>query len=334
MPVFPKKQGFNLRSGNGPLAFKNMGGSPTKHEGHLPKGQTHFHGEGEPSKDNVIRTEKEAERFNILTGETDIAPGITPPNTGLTPEITNVRGRIKFDPHTDKIIESSLKPTVVDGKKIAPTREDLKLANKYQTLTTKRDITNAKLAEQKKGGGWKGRKLTRKVSKTQEKFDKLDKELTTLSAQYDKINKSNPKDPRLDDLDKQINKLTNQHAKVEGRLDKRKDKQWDYEQDIKEGKKVVKGNIFTRMKSNRQDREARRQRTYLNYSDRERWQYRQNKINSLANVVNVYAGGKSKPVDWSNIPDDQRELKNYKSFNDRLKEIENISQKYKKPDEE
>ena len=52
MPVFPKKQGFSMRSGNGPLAFKNIGSSPTKHA----TGAEHEHavgGSGSYRKDPI-----------------------------------------------------------------------------------------------------------------------------------------------------------------------------------------------------------------------------------------------------------------------------------------
>jgi hypothetical protein len=42
MPKFPKNKGFSMRSGNGPLEFKQMGSSPAKHEGFGE--HTHKHG--------------------------------------------------------------------------------------------------------------------------------------------------------------------------------------------------------------------------------------------------------------------------------------------------
>ena len=123
--------GFKLKSGNSALAFKNMGSSP--------------------AQQIIISPQDEDATVESVSQKAIRDPEPVKPKTGLTPEITNVRGRIKFDPHTDRILEPSLKPRIVDGKKLAPTPEDLKLANKYQKLTTKRDVTDAKLAEQISG---------------------------------------------------------------------------------------------------------------------------------------------------------------------------------------
>ena len=117
--------GFKLRSGNSALAFKSMGSSPAKQEAFLPKGE--YMPVSDKTKQQIADDKALIQKLSSKG-----------PNTGLTPEIINVRGKIEFDPHTDRILEKSLKPRIVDGKKFAPSPEDIKLANKYQKLTTKR----------------------------------------------------------------------------------------------------------------------------------------------------------------------------------------------------
>ena len=274
------------------------------------------------------------------------------------------RGRVKFDIKTGKIIDSSLedketmsitdntkykkdaegKFVLDDGVKVklkpedkgyvGPTitktkesinREDQNLVKKYKKTMTGADATRKKLDKDISTGGRRGRNLKSKVSKSQKKFDNLDKELTNLSSQYDKINKNNPNDPRLLDMEKRIDKLTTKHGKVEDKLDRRKDKQWNYQEDIKEGKKVVKGNLFTRMKANRQERDLRNQRNYLNMSDKERHPWRQMNIDNRAQVIRRSGGGGEGyeiQTDFSEYMNPT--TTNYKSFNEMMQNYQNM----------
>ena len=263
-------------------------------------------------------------------------------------ETKKVRGKIKFDPHTDQIIDESTKPstkiTVTGGGKqyigkddarkeiqsghesyidpsiskenVALNPEDVKLANKYKNLMTKKASTEKKLTEQISTGGIKGRKLTKRVDKTQKKFDKLDKELTSLTDAYDEISKMSKgqigdefREKKLADLDKKIKKLTKKHGRVENRLDRRKDKKWGHEQDIKEGKKVIKGNLLTRAKSNWQNVEARRQRAVINMTDAERAAYRRNNAKNIAAIASSQrTTGSMERYKRSTIHPDNRKL--------------------------
>ena len=117
------------------------------------------------------------------------------------------------------------------------------------------------------------------------------------------------REKKLTDLDKKIKKLTKKHGRVEYRLDRRKDKKWGHEQDIKEGKKVIKGNLLTRAKSKRQNVEARRQRAVINMTDAERAAYRRNNVRNLASILsNEKTAGSMERYKRSTIHPDNRQL--------------------------
>ena len=82
------------------------------------------------------------------------------------------------------------------------------------------------------------------------------------------------------------------------------------------GGKRPKGNLLTRMKSNRQDRKARGQRNWLNMSDEERRQWRQKQIEAGAEGIRRAGGGgrKGKLVDWSISPDKEQKLTRHPSY--------------------
>ena len=77
---------FGSKSSNFMQGYPEHETSALKHEGHLPKGETHFHG-GEPGEEtagNVVRSEEEGKgkRFNVVTGEEESTPGVTPKEAG------------------------------------------------------------------------------------------------------------------------------------------------------------------------------------------------------------------------------------------------------------
>ena len=278
----------------------------------------------------------------------------------------NVRGKLEFDPVTGRMIKppKNVKTEVTGGQtigeggkiindtKIKTTTtglsiEDQMLANKYQNLHNKSSITQNKLNEQiSTRNVSKSKNLKSKVTKAQGKLDESKKNLETTNSKVEELqnkiknlNKSDglirkSNDPNIrKNLEKELNEARKDQKfytkKVDRRtkkLDKKQTKSTDFEEG---GGKRAKGNLFTRMKSNRQQKQLRKQRNYINMSDEERRNYDRMKVHNRAELIrgmsskhkaNIYLDPKEYAKSGG-----KPELDNKKSFNDLMAEYEKMS---------
>jgi len=236
-------------------------------------------------------------------------------------EKINVRGKLKFDPITGKMIKPDDVKTEVTGSqtigeggkiindtKIKTTTtglsiQDQMLANKYQNLHNKSSITQNKLNEQiSTKNVSKSEKLKGRVTKAQSKLNESTKNLETTNSKIEELqnkiknlNKSGglvrkSNDPNIrKNLEKELNEARKDQKfytkKVDRRtkkLDKKQTKSTEFEEG---GGKRAKGNIFTRAKAKRQQKKLSKQRDYINMSDEERKNYDRMKVHNRAELI-------------------------------------------------
>ena len=326
-----KNSGFKLRSGNS-VPFKQMGSTPVKShistenpwEGHFDTKDDY-----EDALSKVEKPEATRGRIKFDTKSGKIIPhdgSIKTTVTGGGEQTMTVKGKEGED---DEILDlkgsEHYKPAKINQTQSVISREDQDLADKYTNTLTKADVTKKKIEKQKTD--FRKKKQT-KVTDATKNLETRTTNVKDLQEEIKAIEDDNRfyegRDKELKQLRKDLSKAEKKQSKAERKLERKTSKLEKYDKKVEEGG-GYKGNLFTRMKSKRQEKSLRNQRNYINMSDKERHAWRQMNTDNIAQTIrSAGGGGKGYKIQTDFSEYMKPTITNYKSFNEMMEQYQKM----------